>query len=106
MAASDIGHLGAAVQLVDDAIERGEPRTDQIVVVAGAEEARHRAEHAAGLLAPGDAPAGPERLLDLWLVVEHRRHQVEAAQHVDRAVFGGEHHGLFGGSANFRVAGS
>src|SRR5438477_7346655 len=85
MAASDIGDLGAARQLLEDAVEGGEPGTDQMVVVARAEEARHRAKHAAGLLAPGDPAAGAKRLLDLWLIVEQRRHKIEAAQHVDGA---------------------
>ena len=94
MAASDIGDLGAARQLLEDAVEGGEPGTDQMVVVARAEEARHRAKHAAGLLAPGDPAAGAKRLLDLWLIVEQRRHKIEASQHVDGAVLFGEHHRL------------
>src|ERR1700722_15009538 len=67
MPASDIGHLGATGQLVDYPIQRGKPGIDQIVVVAGSEEARHCAEHAA-VLAPGDTPAGPECRLDFGLV--------------------------------------
>src|SRR4029077_1441100 len=52
----------------------------QLVVVAGA---RHRAKHAPSLLAPRDPAASAERRLDLGLVVEHRGHQVEAAQQIN-----------------------
>ena len=65
-------------------------------MVARPEETRDRAEHAAGLVAPGDAAAGLERRLHLGLIVEQRRHQVEAAHHVDRTVLVGEHHRLLG----------
>ena len=56
MAAADIGDLGAPLQFGDDAVERREPVADQIIVVAGAEKPRHRAEQAAGLIAPADTP--------------------------------------------------
>jgi hypothetical protein len=35
--------------------------------------------------------------LNLGLIVEQRRHQVEGAEHVNRAVFDGEDHGLCDG---------
>src|SRR5258705_6609170 len=67
MPTSDIGHLGAALELVDDAVEGGQPCGDQVVVVARTEEACDRAKHAAGLLAPCHPATGAERPLDLRL---------------------------------------
>jgi len=34
-ASADIGHLGAALKLIDDAVERRQPLADQIVVIPG-----------------------------------------------------------------------
>ena len=81
MAAADIGDLRAALQFVDDAIERRQPAADQIVVVARAKEASHRTEQAARLITPSDAVAGLERRLDLLLIVEQRGHHVKGAGH-------------------------
>src|SRR5438552_3917363 len=39
MAASGIGYLGAAFQLVDGAVERREPIAHQVIMVAGTEKA-------------------------------------------------------------------
>jgi len=39
VAASDTGNFGAAFELFDDPVESGQPRTDQVIVVAGPEEA-------------------------------------------------------------------
>src|ERR1700747_3420613 len=70
VAAADISYLGAVLELPDDPVEGRKPRANQVVVVARAEEARHRAKHTAGLLAPRSAAAGTECRLDLGLVVE------------------------------------
>ena len=45
--------------------------------------------------------ANPERRLDLGLVVEHRGHQVEAAQQINRVIFHGEDHRLLFGKREF-----
>ena len=63
--------LAPALQLGHDAVERRQPVLHEVVQVAGPEEPRDGAEQAAGLVAPGDAAAGPERRLDLGLVLDH-----------------------------------
>src|SRR5271166_3418873 len=101
MAAPDVGHLGAALQLVDDAVKRGEPIAHQIVVVAGSEKARRRTEEAACLIAPGYPGTGLECWLDLLPVFEHRCHYIECPDHADGTVFDGKDHGLLRGQGEF-----
>src|SRR5262245_48929943 len=94
MATPDICNLGTAFEFAHYTIEGRQPFLHKVVVVAGPEEAGHSAEHAAGLIAPGNATARLESRLDLVLIVQHRRHEVEAAHHIDGAVFVREHHRL------------
>ena len=63
-------------------------------MVARAEEPANGAEKTAGVVAPRHTCTGPERRQDLVLRVEHRRHDVEGAHHVDWAVLDREHHRL------------
>jgi hypothetical protein len=84
--APDVGHLGSALQLVDDAVKRGQPRADQVGVVAGAEEAFGSLEEAGMMLTPLHARSGfevAERLLER---VERGLDDVVCAGHVDRAI--------------------
>ena len=53
--AADIGDLRARLQLVGNAVERRKPLLHERIHVARPEQPRHGAEHAAGLVAPGDA---------------------------------------------------
>ena len=55
VSAADVGHARAGFELRHHPVERGQPLRDEIVVVARPEKAGDRAEHAAGLVAPGDA---------------------------------------------------
>ena len=96
VAAADVGHLGAALELVDHAVERRQPLAQQVRLVAGPEEPLDAAEQAVAVLAPADALAGLEGLGQLRLVGEHGGQRIEAARHVDGAVLVGEHGGLLG----------
>jgi hypothetical protein len=105
VAAADVGNAGPALQLIHDALERRQPRGDEIVVVARAEEAGHGTEHTAGLVTPGHTTTRLEGGLNLGLIVEHCRHQIEAPHQVDGTVLTRKHHGLFGRKGKFSGAG-
>lgn len=103
VAAADVRDLCARLELLHHTTRQsGKPRGHEVVVIAGPEEAGHRAEHAAGLIAPGDTTTGLECGLNLRLVLKHRRHQIEAAHQVDRAVGNREHHRLLGRQRELR----
>ena len=63
MAAADVGDERAALQLVDDAVERGQPLGDQVGVVAGPEEALAALVDVVHVLVPAEARrrCGPPR---------------------------------------------
>ncbi len=62
MAAADVGDARAGAQLRLDAVERRDPRVDEVGDVAGAEEALGALEQRVVVLVPADAGAGAERL--------------------------------------------
>ena len=97
VAAADIGHRRAPLELGDHAVERRQPLADQMRVVAGPEEPLGAAEQAGMMLVPADALAGAEGLGDLGLVVEHRGDDLVGAGQEGRPALIGEHGGLFGG---------
>ena len=80
----------------DDAVQRRQPGSHEVVVIARAEEASRRAEQALRLIAPADALAGAERRFDQRLVFQHDRRHIEGALQIDGTVGLGEHHRLFG----------
>ena len=55
MAAADVGDPGAALEALDDAVERGQPGRDEVGVVAGAEEALAAVVDVMVVLVPADA---------------------------------------------------
>ena len=57
MAAADVGDPGALLEALDDAVERGQPRRDEIGVVAGAEEPLAAGVDVMVVLVPADADA-------------------------------------------------
>jgi hypothetical protein len=77
MAATDVGDLGATLELFDHAIEGRQPLLHEMVVISGPEETGDRAEQAAGLIAPGHALAGLEGCLHLRLIIEEGGHHVK-----------------------------
>src|SRR5580693_3673869 len=95
VAAPDIGHPGSALELFDDAIERGEPLTYQVIVVTGAEELRNRTKQTARLITPSHAVARFERREHLRVVLEKRCHTCERPGHVNGTILYSENHGLF-----------
>ena len=90
MAAADVRDLPAALQLLDDAVERREPGREQVGVVAGPEEALAALEHVVVVLVPADAlPA--LRTLDDPRRVDHRAERdLEEPRQVRRAVLVGQ----------------
>jgi hypothetical protein len=62
--AADVGDLDAALELVDDTIERRQPARDEVGVVAGTEESFTAVEYVVAVLVPADAGAAERRLRD------------------------------------------
>ena len=71
MAAADVGDQRAALELVDDAVERRQPLGDQVRVVAGPEEPLAALVHVVDVLVPAE-PVAAARLLDDLRRVDHR----------------------------------
>src|SRR5579875_2150360 len=92
--ASDVGNLGAALELLFDAPQRGNPLADQMRVVARAEKSFRALEETLVMLVPSESAAAPEALGDLRLVDDHRLNDLEDAVHVERARFVGKHERL------------
>ena len=57
VAAADVGHRRAALELLDDAVERRQPLGDQVGVVPGPEEPLAAVVHVVDVLVPADAVA-------------------------------------------------
>ena len=106
MTAADVGDLGAALQLFDNAIKRRQPFLHQMMLVAGAKETRGAAEQAFAAPVPAHALAGLERLEDLRLVEERRGHQIADRSHEIGAVLVGQRHVCSGCIENFPEAAS
>src|SRR6266566_193597 len=102
VAATNVCDSCPRLELLDDATQGWKPCGHEMIFIAGPEKAGHRAEHAAGLITPGDTTTRLECSLNLRLVVKHCRHQIETAHQVDGAVLDREHHGLFGRQREFR----
>jgi hypothetical protein len=64
MAAADVCDLRAALEPVDDAVERRQPARDEVGVVAGTEESFTAVEYVVAVLVPADAGAAERRLRD------------------------------------------
>src|ERR1700704_6886086 len=87
VSAADVGDLGAALQLFNNAVKGGQPFLHQVVLVAGAEETRGAAEQAFAAPVPADALAGLERLGNLRFVEKRRRDDVTDRAQEDGTVF-------------------
>jgi hypothetical protein len=88
--AADVGDARARLELLDDAVERGQPRRDEVARVARAEEPLRALEQAVVVLVPSDAGAAAERLGDLGLVVDDGGDELEEPREVDGAARGCE----------------
>ena len=94
MAAAHVRHGRAALQFLDNSVERREPFIHQMGRIAGAEEPLGAAKEAGAVFMPADAAAGSERLGDLRLVLEHGREHIEAAGQEGGARLIGQDQGL------------
>ena len=86
MAAAHVGHGRAALELLDDAVERGQPVADQVGVVARPEEALAAVEHVVVVLVPADARRRSWPLGDARRVVHRAQRDLEEAGQVGGAV--------------------
>ncbi len=96
MAAADVGDGRAALQLVDDPVERRQPIGDEVRVIAGAEEALAPDVDVGVVLVPAVAGPAPRGLQDLRGVVHRPERDLEEAGQERRAVLVGQRHRLLG----------
>ena len=94
MAAADVGDPPARGQPLLDAVERRDPRLDDVGAVAGLEEALAAGEHVVVVLAPAEAGAGDEGLGDVLAGIRGSERELEAARHEGGAAGVGEHQRL------------
>ena len=86
MAAADVGDARAALELLDDAVERRQPRADQVGVVAGPEEPLAAVVDVVVVLVPADAGAAADGLGDARRVEHRAERDLEEAGQVGGAV--------------------
>ncbi len=96
MAATDVGDGGAALELLDDAIERRKPRRDEIRVVPRAEEPLASFMHVVDMVVPTDAVPVARSLDDPRRVGDRAEGDLEEAGQVRGAVLVGERRSLLG----------
>ena len=90
VAAADVRYARPRLQLLDDAVERGQPVAHQVLAVAGAEEDLRPGEETVVVLVPVQARAAAERLDQAVLVGEERRQDVVRTEQVELALIVGE----------------
>ena len=86
----------AALELVDDAVERGQPGREEVGVVARAEEALAAVEDVVVVLVPADADAAARGLGDPRRVEHRAERDLEEAGQVRGAVRVGQRDRLLG----------
>ncbi len=94
MSAAEVGHLRSALELLDDAVERGQPLGDQVGVVSRPEEPLAALEHVVHMLVPADAGAASRGLGDPGRVQHRADCDLEQTGQVGRTVGVGQCHGL------------
>src|SRR3984957_19898481 len=94
MTASDVRYARAALELVHDTLQRGQPGGDQVRVVARAEKPLGTVEKTGVMLAPLHALAAFEILNGPPERVKCRFDNVVCAGHIDRSVRVGQAQGL------------
>ena len=111
--ASDVGDGRAALELLDEAVDRREPVAEQMHPVQRAERALRAVEEIVVMLVPSEPVAGQEPLGDLLAALDHRGHGAVDPRHRDGArlvgeherVLGREHVGVVGGVVGDEAAG-
>ena len=106
VAAADVRHARPRLQLLDDALERGQPAAHQVLAVAGAEEDLRAGEETVVMIVPVQARAAAERLGKAVLVGEERRQDVVRTEQVELALIVGKRHRCSGGSVYVPLAAS
>ena len=96
MAAADVGDPRAPLELCDDAVERGQPRVDEVGVVAGAEEPLAAVVDVLVVLVPADARAGAGGVGDLRRVQDGAERVLKQPRQIRRAVLVAERDRLLG----------
>lgn len=99
MAAPHVGHARAALELLDDTIQRGQPGREKIGSVSRAEEPICAAEEAVAPLGPRHTPSGSEGFDESRAISVSGDKRLESADHVHHAVVVRQHCGLFGREA-------
>ena len=99
MATADVGDAGPALEPLDDAVERGQPRLDEVGVVAGAEEPLAALVDVVVVLVPAEPVALTSRLGDALRVDDGAERDLEEPRQVGGAVLVGERHRLLGREA-------
>ena len=94
MSAADVGDPRAALQALDHAVKRRQPRAHQIRAIAGAEEALCAAEQAMVVRVPAQAFARAEGFDDLVFVEPERSRDLEGRRHENGALLERQHHRL------------
>ena len=99
MAAADVGDAGAALQVLDDAVERGQPGRDEVRVVAGPEEPLAAVVDVVVVLVPADSGAAACGVGDPRRIEHRAERDLEEPGQVGRAVVVGQRDGLLGREA-------
>src|SRR4051812_49618896 len=94
MAAADIHHPCAGLQLFLDPGQSGDPAVDQIHRIAGAEETVGAAETAGRTIAPAKPLPIANRLGRFLLAVINGLHRLEETRKAPRSALGREHQRL------------
>src|SRR5215218_7763268 len=85
VAAADVRDPGAALELLDHALERRQPCGHDVRVVAGPEEALAALEHVVAVFAPAEAAAVARRLDNVLVVARRAEGELEEPRQVRRA---------------------
>jgi hypothetical protein len=96
VAAAHIGHTASGLQPVVDAVERGDPRAQEVRPVSGFEESPAPLEHVVTVLVTADTVAGEKGVLDALDVSGCVERNLEAAGDERGACLVGEHRRLLG----------
>src|SRR6516162_9403173 len=94
MTTAHVGDRATLSEFSNHTVERRQPGLNQMIVVAGTEEAGDRTGKALGLVTPADAFARAERNFHLRHVMLESRRRAECRCEVKRAALVGEHKGL------------
>lgn len=96
-AAADVRDKSAGFELLDNALQGRQPLRHQACPVAIAIEGGNAAREASIMITPGDALSGAKGLDCLFFIRSHGGGHRPGNREEDRALFIGQHQGLFRG---------